>query len=311
MKTFQNILSWVAWPALVLFFIGVAYWAFGLGYNNELVFLVLGVTNLLVMILLEQLLPLRKDWNLLADRAAFNDIGHTLMAGVVGANIGTFLRTLLFGGLAVLLADLAGGGLWPVHWPLWLQMGLAILLVDFVFYWQHRMFHNVPLLWRLHALHHNPERMHVLKSARLHAGEIVLRFVLIFAPLALLGAPREVLLWYAVLDNTLGNLAHINMRLKFPAFFHRIFVTPGVHHLHHAKDMRLGNGNFGGMLAIWDQLFGTFFHPDEHPDYETGIPDNPIPGNFLKELASPVLWNRYVDAAPATTGQPGIESGRL
>ncbi len=293
MKNLRDVLSWVLWPGLIILFCFFADWGFSLGYPNDLVFLGLATLNLILIVTMEQVLPLRREWNAFKDRQSINDIGHSLMAGVVGANIGNFLRTLLLGGAAALLADRAGGNLWPAHWPLWGQMVLAVALVDFVFYWQHRMFHFVPALWRLHALHHNPERMHVLKSARLHAGEVVIRFILIYAPLALLGAPKTVLLWYAVLDNAIGNLAHANLRLRFPALAHRLFVTPGVHHLHHAKDQRLGNGNFSGLLPVWDILFGTYFHPDDFPAYDPGIANNPIPANFLKELAAPVFWERF------------------
>lgn len=293
MKNLHKVMSWVLWPAVIISFFSLASWGFSLGYNNDLIFLAIATFNLVLMLALEQVFPLRKEWSALKDRQAFNDIGHSLMAGVVGANIGNFLRTLLLGGAAAFLADVAGGSVWPTTWPLWGQMALAIVLVDFVFYWQHRMFHHVPILWRLHALHHNPERMHVLKSARLHGGEIVIRFILIYAPLALLGAPKEVLLWYAVLDNVVGNLAHSNLRLTFPAVVHKLFVTPGVHHLHHAKDHRLGNSNFSGITPIWDILFGTYFHPEDFPEYSPGIENNPIPNNFLKELAAPILWRRF------------------
>lgn len=292
MRSLRGIMSWATWPTVVVGLSWAAYQAFGLGYDNNLVFLALAVLNLIVILALEQALPLRKEWSALDDRAVVNDLGHTILAGILGANIGHFIRTLLFGGLASVLAQAAGRGLWPVTWPLWAQMVLAVVLVDFVFYWQHRMFHHLPVLWRFHALHHNPERMHVLKSARLHAGEVAIRFILIFAPLAVLGAPKQVLLWYALFDNLVGNLAHANIKVRFPAFVHRLLVTPGVHHLHHAQDLRLGNGNFGGMLSVWDAAFGTFFHPDDHPDFESGIADNPIPAHFLKEVLAPLNWRR-------------------
>lgn len=289
----QIIAAWLAWPTLVMTLGGAASWAFGLGYNNDLVFLAVAVLNLSVLVLAEFLLPLRPEWNVLRDKQVPNDIGHMIAAGIFGANIGHFLRTLIFGSLAVILTDFAGGSLWPVSLPLWAQMILAVFLVDFVFYWQHRMFHSVPFLWRFHTLHHNPETMHVLKSARLHAGEIALRFILMYAPLALLGAPKEVLLWYALLDNLIGSLAHANILVRLPSAVHRLVVTPGVHHLHHAKNMQLGNGNFGGLLSIWDGLFGTFFHPDDHPNYQPGIERNPIPRKFASELAAPFLWERW------------------
>jgi sterol desaturase/sphingolipid hydroxylase (fatty acid hydroxylase superfamily) len=260
------------------------------GLADGLALFVVTVANLVGIALLELCLPRRREWSLLRDGQSPRDVAHALLATEGGGRIAL---AILDTGAALLAANLAGLNLspqiWPAHWPFLAQFALGFILVEFLFYWQHRWFHK-GLLWRFHALHHNPERMHVLKSGRLHIVEILIRHTIIYAPLILTGAPAEVFLWLAVWMNANGNLAHANLDLRFPDWFHYVVVTPPFHHLHHSRDMELGNTNFANSAPVLDWLFGTFRHPERHTLEETGIADDFYPCGFFGQLLAP--WRR-------------------
>lgn len=258
------------------------------GLADGLALFVVTVANMVGIALLELWLPLRRRWSLLRDPQFPRDIAHALLATEGGGRIA---RALLDTGAILLAASLAGLSLtsqvWPTHWPLFAQFALGFLMIEFSFYWQHRWFHR-GLLWRFHALHHNPERMHVLKSGRLHIVEIVIRHSIIYAPLILAGAPGEVFLWLGVWMNANGNLAHANLDLRFPGWFHYLIVTPAFHHLHHARDLDFGNSNYANSAPVLDWLFGTFRHPDRHRLEQTGIAEDFFPRGFWGQLLAPL-----------------------
>ncbi len=86
--------------------------------------------------------------------------------------------------------------MWPSHWPPFAQIGLVVFVGDGLDYWKHRLLHTVPGLWRVHALHHGITRLHALKAARLHFTDLLMRFLLVYAPLVVLGAPARIIFWY-------------------------------------------------------------------------------------------------------------------
>ncbi|MEQ8826720.1 MAG: sterol desaturase family protein, partial [Parvibaculum sp.] len=180
--------------------------------------------------------------------------------------------------------------LWPTDWPLWGQVLLAVAVVDFCDYWKHRTYHAWSFAWPIHALHHNMDRMHVFKGARLHFLEATIRSLVVYGPLAALGASAEVLLWIAALMNFGGNLNHSNLMQKLPRFVHAMFPTQKAHWLHHNKDYSRGACNFAPLTMLFDHMFGTFRHPLDEPLHEVGIVPDPIPSNIPAQLASPFLW---------------------
>lgn len=276
-------LGWLSWPALLLGSLWAAAALHNDGWPLPLAIFAVTVANILAVAVLEVCLPLNRDWSPLRDRQIFNDIGHGLLGNELGSRVGAGL-------VAVTLAALLGGdshGLWPDHWPLAAQVALAVPLADFVDYWKHRLLHRSRLLWRFHVLHHNPDRLHVMKAARLHFVEIVIRYAAVYLPLVLLGAPQAVLLWYAALMNFIGNPGHSNVRFRFPSWFHYLVVTPPVHHAHHGKERRLGDTNFSPLLPVWDLVFGTYTHPDQAGDYAVGVARDPLPTGFFGQLLRP------------------------
>jgi sterol desaturase/sphingolipid hydroxylase (fatty acid hydroxylase superfamily) len=180
------------------------------------------------------------------------------------AALNSLLLRLLFPAAAVGMAALAvesGWGLFnQLAWPLWLALPLAVVLLDMGIYLQHVMFHAVPLLWRLHRVHHADLDFDVTTGARFHPIEIILSLLIKFAMILVLGPPVAAVVVFEVLLNTVAMFNHGNVRL--PASLDRVVrllvVTPDMHRVHHSIAPHEANSNFGFNLSVWDRLFGTY-----------------------------------------------------
>jgi sterol desaturase/sphingolipid hydroxylase (fatty acid hydroxylase superfamily) len=178
--------------------------------------------------------------------------------------INTIVARMIFAVAAVGLATIAaerGWGLFnTLDWPAWLEFLLAIVILDFVIYLQHVMFHAVPALWRLHMMHHADIDLDVTSGARFHPVEIVLSMILKMAVVAALGPAAAAVVIFEVLLNGTAMFNHGNVRL--PLGLDRILrlfvVTPDMHRVHHSVVPRETNSNFGFNLPWWDRLFGTY-----------------------------------------------------
>ncbi|MDP3842698.1 MAG: sterol desaturase family protein [Oxalobacteraceae bacterium] len=144
--------------------------------------------------------------------------------------------------------------------PLWMAMLVSVVLLDFVIYLQHVMFHAVPLLWRLHRVHHADLDIDVTTGARFHPIEIVLSMLIKAAVILVLGPPAVAVLIFEVLLNATSMFNHGNVRMP-PALdrmLRLLLVTPDMHRLHHSIEEDETNSNFAFNLSVWDRLFGTY-----------------------------------------------------
>ena len=289
MNLIKSVFAWMTWPTL---FFGSVF-AFGramcLGFDPGLTLFALTVANMALIALLELWLPDRPEWSWTSDGQVTNDLVHG--AGLqLGAILGRSALTIAFASIGGMLATQGSLKLWPETVPLWSQVLIAVLVVDFFDYWKHRAYHDLPVVWPLHALHHNPSRMNVFKAGRLHFLEATVRNVVVYSPLVALGAPAMVLIWIAALENFIGNLNHSNLKQNLPRFAHALFASQKTHWLHHTKDYAVGSCNLSPFTMLFDHIFGTFRHPLDEPLIAVGIEPDPIPSNLLAQIASPVLW---------------------
>lgn len=178
--------------------------------------------------------------------------------------INTLLARLVFPTAAVgfaLLAEARGWGLFNlVALPAWLEVALAVAALDLVIYAQHRAFHAVPVLWRLHRMHHADLDLDVTTGARFHPIEILISLLVKLAAVAALGAPAFSVLIFEVLLNATSMFNHANVRL--PLGLDRVLrwrvVTPDMHRVHHSIVPAETNSNFGFNAPWWDRAFGTY-----------------------------------------------------
>lgn len=137
---------------------------------------------------------------------------------------------------------------------------IAVILLDFVIYWQHVLFHRWPLLWRLHRVHHSDRDFDVTTALRFHPLEIVLSMLIKMTAVVLLGIPVMAVLLFEIILNSMAMFNHANFHLPqaMDRWLRFLFVTPDVHRVHHSTDRQEHDQNFGFNLIIWDRLFGSY-----------------------------------------------------
>jgi sterol desaturase/sphingolipid hydroxylase (fatty acid hydroxylase superfamily) len=290
MSVLRTILRVALWPALVL---GTTL-AFVVSFERGFAEVGLaGVPLVVILILfaLELILPERSGEGSGQDPQLWNDAFHGVLSQGVGNPLGQAVFVFAAALLAGEISDRWGGNLWPAEASLWIQIPLLVVLADGLDYWRHRLMHTSSWLWPVHALHHNGDRLNVLKAARAHFLDMVVRSLLCFAPLVLIGVSGEVVLAYAAAVTVVGPVAHANVSLQVPAFLHRFVMTPHVHRIHHARPQALSCSNYANLLPLWDILFGSHEHPGEQPHLDYGIEEDTIPSDILGQPRAPfVAW---------------------
>lgn len=198
-----------------------------------------------------------------------NDAISSIGLGVLSQVVGVFTKLLTIGIYAWVVERVALFAL-PAD-NAWVWIG-ALLLYDFCYYWLHRAGHEVGILWAAHVVHHQSERYN-LSTALRQTGSGALFGWVFYLPLAVLGVPVEVFAVVAVIDLIYQYWIHTELVPKL-GWFDRVFASPSNHRVHHAVNDRYLDRNYGGILILWDRLFGTFAEErdDEPPVYGTRAP---------------------------------------
>jgi sterol desaturase/sphingolipid hydroxylase (fatty acid hydroxylase superfamily) len=178
--------------------------------------------------------------------------------------LNTLMLRLLFPAAATGIAVLAqqrGWGLFnSISAPLPLATLASIVMLDGIIYLQHVMLHTVPVLWRLHRVHHADPDYDVTTGTRFHPLEIIISMLIKFTAIIALGAPVAAVVIFEVILNATAMFNHGNIRL--PGHIDRVLrllvVTPDMHRVHHSVENDELNSNFGFSLSWWDRLFGTY-----------------------------------------------------
>ena len=204
------------------------------------------------------------DWEILAPKRALT-VSKTLRwannLGLVFLN--SLILRLVFPaaavGMAAFTSDLGWGLLnyYPV--PPTVATAVSVIAMDFIIYLQHVMVHAVPVLWRLHRVHHADLDYDVTTSARFHTVEIILSLLIKFATIVVLG-PRvvAVVIFEVILNATaLSNHGNVSLPRGLDRVLRWFVVTPDMHRVHHSVEDDEANSNFGFSLPWWDRLFGT------------------------------------------------------
>lgn len=201
---------------------------------------------------------------------------------------------LLAAGLLAAVSLPATFHLFPNHWPLAAQLALAAVTAEFGQYWMHRLAHEWPPLWRFHACHHSSERLYWLNGFRTHPLNVAWHHLAGVFLLKLLGASPDILAVYLAMAAVVFAFQHANLDLVHGPL-NWIFATNELHRWHHADLPEQGNRNYGGVLSIWDLVFGSYLRVrGERPArYGLYAGNEFYPrDNWWRQLVIPFSWPR-------------------
>lgn len=160
--------------------------------------------------------------------------------------------------------------------PGWAAVPLSVVVLDLAIYTQHVVFHHVPLLWRLHRMHHADLEFDVTTGIRFHPIEMILSMAIKLGVIAILGAPALGVLIFELLLNATALFSHSNAKLPLglDRILRLLVVTPDMHRVHHSVIAKETHSNFGFCLPWWDRLFRTYKDQplDGHDAMKIGLP---------------------------------------
>lgn len=252
----------------------------------------LGLDWFVLNILLTGLLfiPLEKLFGRLTDQPLFRaewreDLFYFLFSSVL-------VQIISFLSLSPSMFILENTGSWShfrqmvAQQPLVLQVLEIMLLTDFVQYWFHRLFHEIPFLWRFHAVHHSAQKMDWLAGSRMHIVEIVGLRGLTIIPMFILGFNQQALSIYILLVYLNATFVHANVRFNVE-WLNPFVVTPRFHHWHHGIEKEAINVNYAIHFPWLDKLFGTYYMPPNQWPKGYGIGGHPVPNGYWKQFLYP------------------------
>lgn len=191
---------------------------------------------------------------------------------------------------AAVWAESRGWGLFNwTRWPLWLEMLIAVVVLDLAIYGQHVASHKIPMLWRLHRVHHTDVDFDVSTAIRFHPVEIALSMLWKIVVVLALGASAVAVVLFEVILNGCAMFNHSNVHLpaRLDALVRGFIVTPDMHRVHHSIHRREHDTNYGFSLSLWDRLFATYTAQPEdgHTGMTIGL------RRFQSEEPTGLLWS--------------------
>jgi sterol desaturase/sphingolipid hydroxylase (fatty acid hydroxylase superfamily) len=240
----------------------------------------------LIFVFIEKLFALRKDQPVFRPewQTDFHHfiVNHMIVGFVLLAT--NLLVHKLFGWAAK-----DGVRAWVQDLPFPIALFLIVLVADMVQYWTHRAYHEVPVLWRLHAVHHSVKSMDWLAGSRQHILELILTRTLVLAPIFVLGFSKEVIDTYIVIVGFQAVFNHANVSVRLGPLRYLI-VTPNFHHWHHSQDTEGIDRNYAAHFAFLDYLFGTAHKADRPWPDQYGVVGDYVPNGFVKQFMFPLTW---------------------
>jgi len=242
----------------------------------------------LIMALMEVLMP-RRPLNHSKTNRWITNISIIAMGSVVVRLMGMFIVPLLAVATA-LWTEANGWGLFHLlNWPTWLEILLAVILLDMAIYGQHVASHKITMLWHFHRMHHADVDFDVTTGSRFHPVEIALSMLYKIVLVLILGPSPEAVVIFEVLLNGSAMFNHANFKLPLALdrVIRMIFVTPDMHRVHHSIIHRETDSNYGFALSIWDRIYGTYNDQPAmgHDAMTIGLPD------YQTEEPTKIVWS--------------------
>lgn len=181
---------------------------------------------------------------------------------------------------------------------IFLQFIIGIVFLDFwAAYLPHRLMHKIPLLWRVHSVHHSDSMVDVTTAFRQHPFETVLRISFSLTGMIVLGAPLVVLLAYLSLSAFSAQIEHANIHIAsgLDRFLQKFYVTPNMHKIHHSKYQAETDSNYSNIFSIWDRLFGTYKSSNDYTSIEYGLDYLDKTDFSIKEMLIDILTKSKVN----------------
>jgi len=240
----------------------------------------------LIFIFIEKLFALRKDQPVFRPEWQ-TDLHHFIVNHMIVGFV--LLATNLL--VHKLFGWAANDGVrgWVANLNFVVALFLIVLVADLVQYWTHRAYHEVPLLWRLHAVHHSVKSMDWLAGSRQHILELLITRTLVLAPIYVLGFSKEVIDAYIVIVGFQAVFNHANVSVRLGPLRY-VIVTPNFHHWHHSQDQEALDRNYAAHFAFLDHLFGTAVKSDREWPEAYGVLGDYVPNGYVKQLAFPFRW---------------------
>ncbi|MEO1448402.1 MAG: sterol desaturase family protein, partial [Bacteroidota bacterium] len=212
---------------------------------------------LMLLVVLEYWIARKKG----VDAFSFSDTIVNMCCGMLERLFDVFWVVMLYFVFGFLFNKVA---LWQIPNNGWTFI-LALLFADLMAYWHHRLSHEINFLWAAHIVHHQSEELNVTTVFRVSAFAVINRsFFFIWMPM--LGFSPELTTGAIVFVGLYQFVTHTRLVGKL-GFIEYIMVTPSHHRVHHARNEKYLDKNYGHVFIIWDRLFGTFTEEDEEPDY--------------------------------------------
>jgi ornithine lipid hydroxylase len=235
------------------------------------------------ILLAEYLIPYREDW-----RPKIRDFAlDGVFMAVTQVAVPMALAWLSVLGLqSVIASNGLSINIWPGSWPILAQLALKVIAGDFLRYWLHRGAHTWPVLWRLHEVHHHPDKLYTTNVFRFHPLEKALQFCADTLPFLLIGIGPEAIAWYFVFYAVSGLFQHSNIDIRL-GVLNYIFSGPEVHRWHHSQKIAESNNNYAHSFVVWDLIFGTYYRPSGRKVETLGLLDAQYPKGFLRQMGAP------------------------
>lgn len=258
----------------------------------------------IVLVLLERIRALQRQPVQTARRWTSN-IGLYLIGSAVTAVVIPF-------GIFTFAQHQPPGLLSRLDLPFAAQLILTFLLLDLWLYWEHRLYHRVPLLWRLHLVHHSDTQIDVTTSERHHPLEFLLGAVILMAVVATFGLPAPAVGLYLLVATMVTLYSHANLRLPaaLDRQLRRFIVTPPMHAVHHSDLQSQTDSNYGSVLTLWDRIFGTYVDPENAriPHFGLGYFHLPRDTGLTRVLLQPFMYRRDLDYPDRDSSQVEADS---
>lgn len=207
------------------------------------------------------------------------------ITGTVQALMAALMLALVFWGDRNSIKHYWENGGWiAAHLPLWLQIGLLLIISDIIMYWWHRYFHSSKA-WKYHAIHHSPTEIDWLSAGRFHPVNSFISFSLTGALMVLLGFSPECFAALIPFNIIMNGIVHANLSWTFGSFKY-VLASPVFHRWHHTKAAEGLNKNFAPTFPILDVIFGTFYMPKGKLPHTFGT-DDPVPENIIGQFTYP------------------------